>query len=301
MKITLLLVLICALINPLLTEAQIRNKKTLQYLSQTPPGLVPEVFAPGIVSLKDQHEFGSTFSANGEEFYFGVDVNGKAETRFMRLEGKSWTPPSKLFVHNVYSFNDPCLSMDENQLFVISDRPVSGSGEKKDYDIWYFKREGKGWSEPINAGTAINSNKNEYYISFTKTGTMFYSSNTGTSESNNGNYDIRTAKNSGGFQQSVKLGDAINTENYEGDVFVAPDESYLIFCAERPDGFGRGDLFISFKDAKGEWSVAKNMGDVINTAAYEFCPFVTRDGKYLFYTSNRDIYWVDARILEQLK
>jgi hypothetical protein len=32
-----------------------------------------------------------------------------------------------------------------------------------------------------------------------------------------------------------------------------------------------------------------------------FCPSVSRDGKYIFYTMNRDIYWVSAKILDELK
>lgn len=297
--ITLICFLACVLSGA--ASGQVKNKRTLQYLNQEPPGMVPEVFAPGIVSLKDQHEFGSTFSANGQEFYFGVDINGKAETRFMKLDGTRWTEPLKLFVHEKYSFNDPCLSHDEQKLYVISDRPLNGEGEKKDYDIWYFNKNGSSWSQPVNAGPSINSNKNEYYISLTTKGTMYYSSNVGTGEKDNYNYDIRSSVYNGGFRPSVKLSESVNTVNYEGDVFVAPDESYVIFCAERPDGYGKGDLFISFRGGDGKWSTAKNMGNVINTQAYEFCPFVTRDGKFLFYTSNRDIYWVDAGIIGTMK
>lgn len=79
------------------------------------------------------------------------------------------------------------------------------------------------------------------------------------------------------------------------------DESYVIFCSIRKEGFGQGDLYISFKDDAGNWSKAKNMGSVINTTGHELCPFVTKDGKYFFYTSNQDIYWVDARIINSLK
>jgi hypothetical protein len=79
------------------------------------------------------------------------------------------------------------------------------------------------------------------------------------------------------------------------------NEEYMIYCAERPDGHGKGDLFISFKNAKGEWAAAKNMGKAINSQGYEFCPFVTADGKYLFFSRDGDIYWVDAGVIERLK
>ena len=58
---------------------------------------------------------------------------------------------------------------------------------------------------------------------------------------------------------------------------------------------------ISFKDEADNWSKSKNMGIVINTEGHELCPFVTKDGNYLFYTSNQDIYWVDASVIQELK
>ena len=183
-------------------------------------------------------------------------------------------------------------------MYFISKRALDGLGEPKDYDIWYVERQANGWSSPINAGTNINSSSNEYYISFTKDGTMYFSSNKGGSS-----FDIYASKSlDGEFQKPVLLGDAINTSNYEADVFIDPEEEYIIFCATRQeDGLGRGDLYISFKNLDGSWSKSKNMGNRINTKGHELCPFVSADGKYFFYTSNQDIYWIDASILEEMR
>ena len=103
------------------------------------------------------------------------------------------------------------------------------------------------------------------------------------------------------FQEPVRLDATVNSTAYEADVFVAPDESYLIFCSTRDGGFGQGDLYISFSDADGGWTEATNMGGAINTERYEYCPFVSKDGKFLFFTSGQDIYWVDAGALEELR
>jgi hypothetical protein len=43
------------------------------------------------------------------------------------------------------------------------------------------------------------------------------------------------------------------------------------------------------------------MGNEINTTGYEFCPFVTDDGKYLFFSRDGDIYWVDAKVIDGLR
>ena len=75
----------------------------------------------------------------------------------------------------------------------------------------------------------------------------------------------------------------------------------MIFCADRPEGLGRGDLYISFKDGNGNWTKSKNMGEKINTIGHELCPFVSKDEKYFFYTSNKDIYWVSAKVIDDFR
>ncbi|HAS43537.1 MAG TPA: hypothetical protein DCS93_23860 [Microscillaceae bacterium] len=283
----------------ILLLSPIYNTFAQKYLGQTPPGLQPKVFAQGLISLPGESDFGSVFSKNGKEFFYATEPGGKAEIRYMHQQYGQWTKPRTIVSHPQYGCNDPFLSPDEKRLYFISEQPKKGKKTKRNYDIWYVQRTGKGWSAPINAGPNINSDKNEYYISFTQSGTMYFSSNK--KGSAKGSFDIYAAKQRNGqFMKPKRLGDAVNTPYYEADVFVAPDESYLIFCAQRPGGKGRGDLYVSFKQKDGSWTKSKNI-EAINTASHELCPFVTADGKYLFYTSKQDIYWVDAKVIEQYR
>jgi hypothetical protein len=135
--------------------------------------------------------------------------------------------------------------------------------------------------------------------------------------------------NGGLYAEPVNLGDAINTVDFEVDPFIAPDERYIIFARIDKERTGNFDLFISFKKKDGAWTRAENMGDKINSNRSEFCPTVSPDGKYFFFTSNRsiyepyseipltyegklkilnspgngssDIYWMDAKIIEEFK
>lgn len=279
--------------------AQTSLPASARYLGHQPPGAVPIIFGPGSVSQKDLYEYGSVFSRDGQEFFYAVIINSKPQIRGMRYERNGWTAPKTIIGSDVYEYNDPFLSPDGNRLYFISDRPADGKGEKKDFDIWYIERKGTAWSEvPVNAGPNINSPKNEYYMSFTNDGTMYFSSNADSRPDQERDYNIRLSKyEKGKFQPSERLADRVNSAHYEADVFVSPDEKYLIFCAERPDGQGQGDLYISFKGPSGEWQQARNLGNAVNTEAYEFCPFVTSDGKYLFFSRGGDIYWVDAGFL----
>ena len=278
------------------------QKKNVQYIDTNKPTLTPQVFAPNFISKKDESEFGSIFSKNGNEFFYAVNVKGKSEIRYTKLKKGNWIKPKTIISHRKYSFNDPFLSPDEDKLFYISDKPLNKKDTTNDYDIWFSKRNGKKWSRPINAGVNINTERNEYYISFASNGTMYFASNKNKAIKRKHDFDIYSSKYiDNKFQTPIKLSDAINTRGYEADVFVAPDESYLIFSAARRSGFGKGDLYISYKDASGNWTKSKNMGGVINSKNHELCPFVTKDGKFLFYTSNEDIYWVSTEIIESLK
>lgn len=273
-----------------------------KYLGQTRPGLTPEIFAPNLISLPNEHEFCSVFSKNGEEFYYGVDEGNRSVIKFSKIENGKWTPAQNILANFSFSHNDPFLSPDESRLYFISNMPKIKGGSIDDIDIWYIEREDNGWSQKlINAGSKINSPKNEYYISFAHNGRMYFSSNKNASSERSNNFDIYTSDFvNGDFEEAVVLSDAINTGRYEADVYVAPDESYLIFCGIRKDGLGRGDLYISFNE-NGGWTEAVNMGADINSKNHELCPFVTSDGKYLMYSSNQDIYWVDATIIDSYR
>lgn len=274
----------------------------LQYIDKERPGLTPQIFAKGFISTTDESEFGSVFTADGLEFYYGVDLNGKAEIRYTQLKDGKWQTPKTIISDTQYGFNDPFLSPDESRLYYISNMPSYEQDTIGDHDIWYSVREGNQWSSPINAGKEINTDRNEYYISFTENGSMYFASHRDKELKRKHDLDIYRSENINGvFQSPVKLSDAINSRGYEGDVFVAPDESYLIFSAARRSGLGRADLYVSFKNEDDNWTDAVIMGPPISSANHELCPVVTRDGKYFFYTSNQDIYWVSAEIINTFR
>ena len=52
------------------------------------------------------------------------------------------------------------------------------------------------------------------------------------------------------------------------------------------------------RDADGTWGDGINMCETINSTDIDYCPMVTPDGKYLFFTQGDDIMWVDAAIID---
>jgi hypothetical protein len=121
----------------------------------------------------------------------------------------------------------------------------------------------------------------------------------------------RARRADGSFEPANPTGPPIDTEQSKGDTFVAPTESYLIFSSNDREGYGSSDLFVAFRTPDGGWSEPRNMGPVINTEELEFCPMVSPDGRWLSFsrrygeswptTTDAEIYWMDASIIEDLR
>ncbi|MEM1440285.1 MAG: polysaccharide deacetylase family protein [Pseudomonadota bacterium] len=265
------------------------------YLNQAAPGVVPEKFAPGVVSLDDRFEYGQSFSADGRELYFGVARAGsRGEFYGMRHTRDGWTDPELVLTHPVHSFSDPFLSRDRTRLYFISTGLQDGGPNDVTHDIGYVRRTRDGWSDPVYLEAPVRTEADEYFVSFTNNGTLVFSSNR-----SEGDFDIYTATPDGdGFATPVRLEGGANTRAYEGDPFIAPDGSYVLFSSTRRSGAGSSDIYVSFRGEGGQWSPAIALGNGVNTSGQEFCPFVTRDGRFLFYTSNQDLYWVNAAVID---
>lgn len=69
--------------------------------------------------------------------------------------------------------------------------------------------------------------------------------------------------------------------------YMSPDYNYLLISMVPESGNGNEDLFISIKDEKTlKWSTPLNLGETINTDGFEISPFMSDDGRLLFFSSN---------------
>lgn len=273
------------------------------YLGQKRPGSIPEVFAPGIIST-GATEGASSFSADGRSYFFARARSPQEGIFFMEQKDGVWSQP------HLASFSagkhdwDFMLAPDGLTVFVASGRPIrKGGSPLRNHQIWVSDRTDEGWSEPRLLPFPVNSGQHDSYPSITKKGILYFFSRR---DGGLGNGDIyRARKTDGQYTEVENLREPINTEHHEVDPFIAPDESYIIFCSDKPGGSGRDDIYVSYKKDDGSWSVPVNMGSKVNSPHQEYIPYVTPDGKYFFFTSNksgnRDIYWMDANIIEELK
>jgi hypothetical protein len=152
------------------------------------------------------------------------------------------------------------------------------------------------WSEPENA-ESINSDSAEYYISFSNNGDLYFASSRA---GGFGEEDLYVSKLDNTKRMLPKnLGSKVNTAASEYDPCISPLSEFLIFSSSKPDGFGNSDLYYSIKNDSMNWDQAHNLGNEFNTPTREYCPYLTPDGSYLFFSSEGNIKWIRSTRLKQ--
>jgi hypothetical protein len=266
------------------------------YLAQKPPGDTPVIFAPG--QLAD-HGFWVggrvAFSNDGKRFIYGTNTtwfNGKNQKlKYFEFDGKRWKGPLPLF----NQFASPTYSTDGNTLY------ISGSDDA----IYVTHFSDTGWTEPREV---LRRSYTLYNFMPTQNGHYYVGSN--------GTWGNRQDYNSWKFSllagierdTSIKnLGAPLNSPGFNGDFYIAPDESYMIISAKESPTF-ECELYISFRKPDHQWTIPVSLGPLINDGlAHRWGAYVSPDRKYLFYTkgtSEKDctIYWVRFdRLLKKLR
>ena len=285
------------------TVTPISDQQQGPFLGLGPPGVTPELFAPDLVSTGREHS-AAMFTPDGTEIWFGRIA--PTEILFMKQTDGVWSQPQAAPFSGEHSGLYPSLTSDGNRLFFTSQRPLlpgdpplpRGQGL-----LWYVERTDTGWSDPEHFGIATDPQSLPSCVSVAANRNLYLALRS----LEDSDSDIYLVRFQGGrYLEPERIG-AIASPAPDHSPFVAPDESYLIWSSFR-GGHGLSDLFISFRGPNGGWSEPRNLGPRINSGAKEEYPYVTPDGRFLFFNSNRvsalntrripdgpgNIYWVDA-------
>ena len=193
---------------------------------------------------------------------------------------------------------NPIISPSSKYLLFQSNR-VGGKGN---FDIWLVENENYKnieeepvWRNPINfaplntdmfeGGISIRFNENDlpeeiFFTSVKNTNRSGY-------EGLNLYYTKRN-KSTGNWSEPIHLSE-VNSDFDDKMPAISPDGQTLIFSSNRPGGFGKSDLWISYKNTKtNTWSEPSNLGKDINSSKDEISPYYHYDGKSIFFSSNID-------------
>ncbi len=283
---TIIIVLISSACNTQQNHQPTHKDIKTPYLGETPPGMTAKVFAPGRVSI-DYKDNSAFLSPDTKEFFFTRTGGEHKNWDLMsyRYENGEWVKSTVM-----PRIGRPLLSPD---------------GETLHLGAKYRQLTEDGWSEVKSLGKPYEDMEIMRLTSSLK-GTYVFDE----IGSRDGDGKLRYSLLINGKRQAPKeFGKQINTGLYTAHPFIAPDESYLIWDTEKPDGYGSQDLYISFRQEDGSWGEGINMGDKVNSSASEGGAYVSPDGKYLFFNRNMnpdnydnvDIFWIDAQVIADLK
>jgi Tol biopolymer transport system component len=195
----------------------------------------------------------------------------------------------------------PTISKSGLSLFFRSNRPGGFGG----YDIYVSQRDSleSPFEAPMNLGPAINSQYDEFCSTFSPDGhwIVFVSSrppsagNCGTGSAWNQDLWISHRKDKRddfGWQAPVNLGCVVNSPAAENGPAWFEDEAtgrtLLYYSSSRPGGAGLLDIYVSeaLSDEKGDFGPPAPVAE-LNTGYADYQPVLRKDGRELFFASNR--------------
>lgn len=208
----------------------------------------PREFSLSVNSQK--HEGPVSFSRDGNLLYFtrnnlkdGIpktDGRGKVVVKIYeaRRGEFDWEGIRELpFNSDEYSCFHPSLSRDGNRLFFASNMRGGYGG----YDLYYAERKGDTWSQPINLGPDVNTEKDEAFPFFHESGTLFFSSK---GHEGRGKMDIFMIDISGSqWGEVTNLGTPYNSAKDDLGFILNPEGTLGYLASSRPGGMGSDDIY----------------------------------------------------------
>ena len=163
--------------------------------------------------------------------------------------------------------------------FLATDRPGGSGGE----DIYTSVMDDKGnWQEPKEIkGLNTKSNESMHAISPDDKVAILFGNYPGTFGGGDLFYSVKT---DGNWSTPCNLGGRINTKKWQSLACLGPDGKTLIFSTDLEEG-NKSDMYVTFLKDTG-WTTPLNLGRTINTDKSDNYPFLSADGKTLYFSSS---------------
>lgn len=178
----------------------------------------------------------------------------------------------------------PILSPDGGTLY-FSRSIYSGNigGELSGSDVWESKKNGTTFGKPDN-NLPFNSKANNAVVGMSVDGKIIYLIQTSASKRIKGLFFSKSSISGWSKPELIPI-PGISTLGHFG-AYVSPDFDVIFLSMKGEDSFGEEDLYVTIKHSSGTWSTPKNIGSTINTSGFEISPFLSKDKKRLYFSSN---------------
>ena len=246
-----------------------------------------QLFAPGVISTRD-YERDGTFSPDGKTFYFTKRTIWPYFSAICvsHFRNGRWTEPDVASFSGQYADGMPFISVDGLRLYFASRRPINGAPSSA-YNIWVVDRRSDGWSDPRALAEPVNGHGSVVAPVETRDGSLYFVQGD--------QPHVFVARRRGdGWDAPVPAGDANAQGSVEQFAYVDPDERFMIVSViGRSDAlntaeaiYQHADLYVRERNGA-DWSPLRHLDARINSGADEGSPFVSPDGRYLYFTSER--------------
>jgi hypothetical protein len=169
---------------------------------------------------------------------------------------------------------NPAVSFDGNTIVYTERRGILNA-------IMFSKKTGGKWQPPVEINSQLKAGDDCSSCSLNSDGTLLLLYKTDNFDGNI--YSSEYVE--GAWTPIKKLNKNINTKFYESHASVSADGKKLYFTSNRDGGNGGLDIYLSEKDASGDWGPAVNLGKTINTIYNEDTPFITLNDSLLYFSS----------------
>jgi Tol biopolymer transport system component len=227
-------------------------------------------------------------ATDGRSLFLASNRDGQIDiwVSHRQNQNAAWGSPEKLPAPvNVDGFNDFCPTpLPDGGLLFVSTRP-RGCGAA---DIYRSRRHPtQGWLEPEHLGCEVNSAGNEFSPSYIAAGggMLFFSSDRA------GQDDIYVSQRlpGGGWGPPVAVDELNAAGANTARPNVSQDGRVIVFDSNREGGFGGPDIWAASRaNVNQPWSEPVNLGPNVNTSLAEVRPWLSTDGKRLYFGSNRE-------------
>jgi outer membrane protein OmpA-like peptidoglycan-associated protein len=226
-----------------------------------------------------------------EKFTGGINTERKRQERFSFAPNagsnsfQAGTPmPSPFNMNN----NEGGASLSADNRYMFFTICKNDGGDQLNCDLFYTVFQNGTWSEIKNAGPNINGKDTwESQPSLSSDGrTLYFASNR---VGGLGGIDIwkstKDAKGNWGVPEN--LGPRINTDGNEKSPFFHSDGQTLYFSSTGHLGYGGYDIYLSKLSKDTGWVKPRNIGYPINSERDDLGFFVSTDGKYGYFASDK--------------
>jgi hypothetical protein len=173
-------------------------------------------------------------------------------------------------------------SMNENPAVSFDGNTIVYTERRGLVNVILFSKKIRGrWQAPVDITSQINAGEDCSTCSLNQDGTELFLYKTDNFDGNI--YYSKYINDS--WSPVVKLNRNINTKFYESHASVSADGKKLYFTSNRDGGQGSLDIYVSDKDASGDWGPAVNLGTKVNTIYNEDNPFMTENDSVLYFCS----------------